>query len=167
MKKALMMLILIFFLLATIGNVFGEEMAKEGTTAAKNYVSGRATVLPMGEERLQMNYEGSGVSINDSGKGFLHNSAVYFIGSLHAVKGVFEETGFMVITPPDGDKVYSTYKSSGKFGEPIKGTWSFTGGTRKYEGVQGGVEFTRYGLRNANEKVWTATSILKSNYKLP
>ena len=153
MKKALMMLIFTLFLLTTVGNVFCEELAKEGTTTGRNYVSGTSTVLPMGEERLQMNYEGSGVSINDSGKGFLHNSAVYFIGSLHAVKGVFEETGFMVITPPDGDKVYSTYKGSGTLG--------------KLEGVQGGGEFTRYGLRNANEKVWTATSILKSNYKLP
>jgi hypothetical protein len=167
MKKTLTMLILALFLLATGGNVFCEEMAKEGTTTSRNFVSGTSTVLPMGEERLQMNYEGSGISINDSGKGFLHNSAIYFVGSLHAVKGVFEETGFMVITPPDGDKVYSTYKSSGKFGEPVKGTWTFAGGTGKYEGVQGGGEFTRYALRNAKEGVWTATSIMKSNYKLP
>ena len=167
MKKALMVLILTSFLLATTGNVFGEEMAKEGTTTGKNYVSGTATVLPMGEERLQMNYEGSGVSINDSGKGFMHNSAVYFIGSLHAVKGEFEESGFMVITAPDGDKVYSNYKSSGAFGKPVKGTYTFTGGTGKYEGVQGGGEFTRYALQNAAEGVWTSMSIIKTNYKLP
>jgi hypothetical protein len=167
MKKALMMLILTSLLLATTVNVFGEEMAKEGTTTGKNYVSGTATVLPMGEERLQMNYEGSGVTINDSGKGFLHNSAVYFLGSVHAVKGELEDAGFMVITPPDGDKVYSIYKGSGTFGKPVRGTYTFTGGTGKYEGVQGGGEFTRYNLQNAAEGVWTSMSILKTSYKLP
>ena len=167
MKRAYIVFIIAVLMFTVAGNVFCEEMAKEGTTTGKNYVSGTATVLPMGEERLQMNYEGSGVTINDNGKGFLHNSAIHFIGSLHAVKGVFEETGFMVITPPDGDKLYSTFKSSGTFGEPIKGTWTFTGGTGKYEGVQGGGEFTRYALRNATEGVWTATSVLKTNYKLP
>ena len=91
MKKALIILILTLFFLATGGNVFCEEMAKEGTTTGKNFISGTSTVLPMGEERLQINYEGSGVSINDSGKGFLHNSAVYCVGSIQAVKGVFEE----------------------------------------------------------------------------
>jgi hypothetical protein len=167
MKKALIILILTLFFLATGGNVFCEEMAKEGTATGKNFISGTSTVLPMGEERLQINYEGSGVSINDSGKGFLHNSAVYCVGSTQAVKGVFEETGFMVFTPPDGDKVYSAYKCSGKFGEPAKGTLTFTGGTGKYEGMQGGGEWTLYNLRNAKEGVWTATSIWKDTYKLP
>lgn len=167
MKRALITLILTLFLVAINGNAFCEEMAKEGTTTGKNFVSGTSTVLPMGEERLQINYEGSGVSINDSGKGFLDNSALYCVGSIQAVNGVFEETGFMVFTSIDGDKVYSTYKSSGKFGEPSKGTWTFTGGTGKYEGVQGGGEFTLHNLHNAKEGVWTAKSIWKNNYKLP
>ena len=167
MKKALIMLILTLFLLTTVGNVFGEEIPREGASAGKMYVSGTSKVLPMGEERLQMNYEGSGVFINDSGKGFSHNSAVYFIGSLHAVKGVFEETGFMVFTPPDGDKVFGTYKSSGTFGKPVKGSWTYAGGTGKYDGIQGGGEFTRYALRDATEGVWTSMSIVKGNYKLP
>ena len=167
MKKALMMSIVTFFLFATVGSVFCEEMAKEGTMTGKLYVSGTSKALPMGEERLQMNYEGSGVIISDNGKGFLHNSAAYFIGSLHAVNGVFEETGFMVSTPPDGDKVFSTYKASGTFGKPVKGTLTYTGGTGKYEGIQGSGEFTRYALQNAKEGVWTSVNIVKWNYKLP
>ena len=167
MKKALIILILTLFFLATGGNAFCEEMAKEGTTTGKNFISGTSTVLPMGEERLQINYEGSGVSINDSGKGFLHNSAVYCVGSIQAVKGAFEETGFMVFTPPDGDKVYSAYKCSGKFGEPAKGTLTFTGGPGKDEGMHGGGELALYHLRKAKEGVGTATSIWQDTYKVP
>jgi len=63
--------------------------------------------------------------------------------------------------------VCSIYKGSGTFGKPVRGTYTFTGGTGKYEGVQGGGEFTRYNLQNAAEGVWTSMSILKTSYKLP
>ena len=167
MKKALMMLILTLFLLTTAGNVFGEEMAKEGTIAGKNYVSGTSKVLAMGQERFQMNYEGSGVIVDDTGKGFSHLAATYFIGALHAVKGKYDDTGFMVITPTDGDKIYATYKVSGTLGKPAKGTWTYVGGTGKYTGMGGSGEFTRYSLQNAAEGVWTSTSVINGNYKLP
>ena len=162
MKKALMILILSLFLVATTGNVFGEEMAKEGSFTSKTYATGTSKVLPMGEERLQLNYDGSGVAIDDSGKGFLHHAATYVMGTIHAVRGEMEETGFMVLTPPDGDKVYATFKGSGTFGKPIKGTFIYTGGTGKYAGAEGEGEFTRYALQNATEGVWTAMSVVKA-----
>ena len=167
MKKALMILILSLFLVATTGNVFGEEMAKEGSFTGKNYVTGKSKVLPMGEERLQMNYDGAGILVDDSGKGFSHLASTYVLGTLHAVKGVFEETGFMVITATNGDKMYATYKGSGTFGKPVKGTFTYTGGTGKCTGIQGGGEFTRHPLQNAIEGVWTAMSVTKGSYKLP
>jgi len=167
MKKALMILVLPLFLVATTGNVFGEEMAKEGSFTGKIYATGTSKALPMGEERLQLNYDGAGTIVNDSGKGFLHLASTYFLGTLHAVKGVFEETAFMVITATDGDKVYATYKGSGILGKPVKGTITYVGGTGKYTGIQGGGEFTRYPLQNAIEGVFTAMSVTKASYKLP
>jgi hypothetical protein len=85
-KKVLMMLIFTLFLVATAGTVFGEEMAKEGAIIGKNYLSGTSKVLAMGQERLQMNYEGGGVIVDDTGKGFSHLAAGYIMGTLHAVK---------------------------------------------------------------------------------
>ena len=167
MKKAFMMLILTLFLLVTAGNVFCEEMAKEGTTTGKNYNSGTSKALAMGEERLQLNYDGTGVYVNDTGKGFLHLASTHVLGTIHAVKGVFEETGFMVLTATDGDKVYATYTGSGTLGKQAKGTFTYTGGTGKYTGIQGGGEFTRYELRNATKGVWTSMSVVNTNYKLP
>ena len=89
------------------------------------------------------------------------------MGTLHAVKGAFEETGFMVITPTDGDKIYATYKGSGILGKPVKGTWTYVGGTGKYTGMGGSGEFTRYPLQEAAEGVWTSMSVVNGNYKLP
>ena len=73
----------------------------------------------------------------------------------------------MVLTPTDGDKIYGTYKVSGTFGKPAKGTWTYVGGTGKYTGMGGSGEFTRYSLQNAAEGVWTSTSVINGNYKLP
>jgi hypothetical protein len=68
--------------------------------SGKLYITGTGKALPMGKERLQLNYESYGIYVDDTGKGFLHNSAVYCVGTIHAVKGEYEETGFMVFTPP-------------------------------------------------------------------
>lgn len=167
MKKALTIIILTLFFLVTAGTVFAEEMAKEGSSTGKNYISGTFKVLPMGEERLQMNYEGAGVIVDDTGKGFSQNAAIYVLGALHAVKGTTEEAGFMVITPTDGDKVYATYKASGTLGKTAKGTWTYVGGTGKYVGIEGSGEFTRYSLQYAKKGVFTSMSLTKGNYKLP
>ena len=167
MKKALMTFILTLCLLATTGTILGEELAKEGSTTGKNYFSGTFTVIAMGEERLQMNYDGTGTIVNDAGKGFIHLASTHVLGTLHAVKGAMEETGFMVMTATDGDKVYAVYKGSGTLGEKAKGTLTYTGGTGKYTGIQGEGEFTRYALRDAKEGVWTSMSLFNASYKLP
>ena len=138
MKKALMLLIFTLFLLATVVNVFGEEMAKEGLESGKNYATGTSKALPMGEERLQLTYEGSGIYVTDIEEGLLNNSSVHFLGALHAVKGAFEEgSGSMVLTVPDGDKAFVTYKGSGNLGKDAKGTYTYVGGTGKYTGITG------------------------------
>lgn len=167
MKKAGTVLIILLFMGALAGNAFCEEVAKEGSIMGKSYLAGTSKVLPMGDERIQMNFEGSGVFVSDNGKGFLHNSAMYAIGTMHAVKGVFEESGFMVQTATDGDKVYATWKGSGTFGKAVTGTFTYTGGTGKFTGIEGGGEFTRYALADATEGVWTSVSLAKANYKLP
>ena len=168
MKKTLMMTILTLFVLATVGNVFGEEMAKEGLESGKNYVTGTAKALPMGEERLQLTYEGSGIYMSDIEGGFLNNASVYVLGALHAVKGTFEEdSGSMVLTVPGGDKAFVTYKGSGNLGKDAKGTYTYVGGTGKFTGITGGGEFTRSHLQPASKGVWAAITLFKGNWKLP
>ena len=167
MKKALMLLIFTLFLLATVVNVFSEEMAKEGLESGKNYATGTSKALPMGEERLQLTYEGSGIYVTDIEEGLLNNSSVHFLGALHAVKGAFEESGCMVVTAPDGDKAFVSYKGSGNLGKSAKGTYTYVGGTGKYKGITGGGEFTRSNLQPASKGVWASITLFKGNWKLP
>ena len=167
MKKALIMLILTLFLLATVGNVFGEELAKEGLESGRNYATGTSKAIAMGEERIQLNYEGSGIYISDTEGGFLHNASIHFLGAFHAVKGAFEESGGMVLTAPDGDKAFVTYKGSGNLGKGAKGTVTFVGGTGKFVGITGTGEFTRHSLRSPAKDVWASFAVTKSSWKLP
>jgi hypothetical protein len=90
-----------------------------------------------------LNYEGSGIYISDTENGLFHNASIHFLGAFHAVKGAFEESGGMVLTAPDGDKAFVTYKGSGNLGKDAKGTYTYVGGTGKYTGITGGGEFTR------------------------
>ena len=156
----------------TLGLVFSvstvySEMAKEGSSSGKNYSTGTSKAIPMGEERLHLAIEGSGIYVSDIENGFLNNASINFLGTLHAVKGVFEESGFMVFNVPDGDKVYTTWKGTGTLGKDAKGTYTCVGGTGKYAGVTGGGEYTRAHVPNASKNVWAAITMYKGNWKLP
>jgi hypothetical protein len=167
MKKALMVQILVLFLLVGVGSVFGQEMAKEGSSTGKNYATGTSKAIPMGEERIHVTYEGTGINVSDTEEGFLNNASQHFLGALHAVKGAFEESGFMVSTDPDGDKVFATWNGSGNLGKDAKGTYTYVGGTGKYTGITGGGEFTRSNLQPASKGVWAAITLFKGSWKLP
>jgi hypothetical protein len=167
MMKVSMALILTLLLTVTAGSVVGEEMAREGSTSDKTHWTGTFDVLPMGEERVQMNYVSYGVSVSDTGKGIFHNASGHVVGGLHAVKGAYEDSGFGSYTLPDGDKVFFTYKASGTLRKSAKGTFTFVGGTGKFVGIQGGGEFTRHSLHPPAKGVFASFTISKGNWKLP
>ena len=167
MKKVLTVLTITILLVVMAGYVFAEEMAKEGTTSGKLIVTGKSQALSMGQQRVQMNYDVCGVIVTDDPKSPFNNRPIHAIGSLHAIKGDFQDSGFMVTNFPNGDKVFSTYKASGNFMTGAKGTYTYVGGTGKFEGIQGSGEFTRHSLGNATEDTWTSLNIMQINYKLP
>ena len=144
------------------------QMAKEGVISSNTVFTGSSVVLAIGNERIQINYEGTGLSLNSSGEGFGHFSTWWCVGSLQAVKGQWDnESGLCQATFADGDKTYSTYQAKGAFGNPVKGTWQYVGGTGKYEGITGGGEFTRISGRPAKEGTFQSNNINTGTYKLP
>ena len=167
MKKTILTLALICFFIAASGLVDSAETAEKGTTSGKGYYTGTFKALPMEKERLQMNYEVSGVFVSDTGKGLLHNASMHVLGALHAVKGAYKDSGFMVLTRPDGDKVFATYEGSGTVGKSSKGTLTYVGGTGKFVGIQGSGEFTRYMLRPPAKGMIAAFSVSKTNWEVP
>ena len=169
MKKIVSTLIFTFVLSIAAAPVCGEEMAKEGTGSGKGYYIGTTLqMLPMEKERVQFNYEAFGILVNDTGQGLFHNSSQRVLGGMHIVNGVIEDSGFIVNTLPNGDKLFITYKASGKMGKPtiVKGTLTYVGGTGKLSGIQGGGEFTRYSLQPPAKGKTASFSVTKSNWKI-
>jgi hypothetical protein len=167
MKKIILTLALACFLFLAFGLIANAETAKKGTTSGKTFFTGTFKAVPMEKERVQMNYEAFGVGVSDTGEGVLHNATVHILGALHAVKGDYKDSGFMVFTHPDGDKVFLTYKATGRLWKSAKGTVTYVGGTGKFAGIQGSGEFTRHGLRPPTKGMLAGFAVAKTNWELP
>jgi hypothetical protein len=170
-KKTIQMVLGIFFiyvLFAFFGMEAKAQMPKEGITSFTSVYSGTFKILAMGQERVQMTYEFMGASIGNTPNDFNHNSSFRCIGAFQAVKGEYNDgSAFCVATRPDGDKIFSTYKTTGKLGSGYKGTYTLVGGTGKMAGIQGNGEFTGSDLRPAAEGSFQGYTIQKGQYKLP
>jgi hypothetical protein len=159
-------LILVLF----IGFVMATEaqIPKEGTISYTAIYSGTFKVLALGEGRVQTTYEHLGVTLGDTGEDIFHNATLHCIGSIHRVKDSYDDdSGSCVITRPDGDKAFLTYRGtySATGGKAIN---TLVGGTGKLTGLQGSLEATRLPpLRPASPGTYQGMSKLKGQYKLP
>ena len=168
MKRIILVSILALAVLVTFVPISNAEMAKEGTTSGKITWIVHYKLLPMGKERVQINYEGYGVALSDTGEGLLHNASCYTVGSAHSFKGHYEDDSSMVVcTRPDGDKIFITYKAAGQSGKVGLGSSTYVGGTGKFAGIQGSGEFTRYTLQPIKKGAISASlNIAKSHWKI-
>jgi hypothetical protein len=168
MKKIVLVLTLGIIFSAAFGPEARAQIPKEGTYSVTDSFSGTYKALRMGQERIQITYEVMGVALSDTGEGPFHNMSWRCIGTLHAVKGEYnDDNGSCVIIRPDGDQYFLTYKAAGKLGGVGKGTETIVGGTGKLAGIQGSAEFTRFSLRPAAEGTIQGYERAKGQYKLP
>ncbi len=168
MNKAMTVLVLSLGVLVAFGMEAKAQIPKEGTTSFTSAYSGTFKVLAMGQERAQMTLEFMGASIGNTPNDFTHNVSFRCIGGLHAVKGEYNDgSAFCVATRPDGDQIFSIYKTTGKLGGMYKGTYTVVGGTGKLAGIQGSGECTGFTLRPEAEGTFQGYTIQKGQFKLP
>lgn len=167
MKKALTMLALTLFLLATAGFVFGAEMAKEGSGSGSYYYTSTAQVHAQGKENVVINYEARGVSGTDNESSPFYMTSALCVGSVKGMKGILKESGLCTMTRPDGDKIYMSYEADGKMGVPMKGTYTLVGGTGKCTGMTGDGEFVRTSLKGPAEGIGASFSKSTGSWKIP
>lgn len=167
MKNAIKAMLLGLFTLSFLGSYANAELAKEGEYSGKFVGSGTFDALPMGEERLQLNYDFLGVFLNDIGDGFLHNASVHGLGAFHAVKGVYEyDHSFSVYKDADGDQLLLTHEAIGSM-DSAKATFKFVEGTGKYAGIQGGGDWTWTSVPAATDGTFQGYGQMKGHWKLP
>jgi hypothetical protein len=170
MKKAFMILILTLFLLVTAGNVFCEEMAKEGTDSGTGFASGTWKVFPLKEGvPAFVTWEQKGVFLSDSGESPFHNMSENCAGVTLWDKGVGSTMGYCIEIATDGDKLlYQVIQENQKPGPgPTKGKYKYIGGTGKFAGIEGEGEYTSYSVQPVEEGTYQSVYKSKGSYKLP
>ena len=107
--------------------------------------------------------EFDGVSFNSDNKPFLEK-ARYQVTDITDSAG--QEIGYKTFTEPDGSKVFAKYLLTEKKTDGSQmvwnGTWQFTGGTGKYQGITG--QGTYHVVSVSDTAVWDE---LTGEYKIP
>jgi len=167
MKKTLTIIILTLFFLVTAGTVFSAEMAKEGSGTGITYYTSTYQVLAQGKANFVMNYDARGVGAGDDETSPFYMASNQCIGSFRVIQGAFKESGLCTFTRPDDDQIYMSYEAAGKFGAPVKGTFTLVGGTGKCTGITGSGEFTRTSLKGPAKGIGASFSKSTVSWKIP
>jgi hypothetical protein len=169
MKRLNVFVLMAVFSLIPISSISFAEMAKEGSGDYRSAKSVTVSVLPMGEERVQMNFEEIGVVVGVPENCPLFNASFRDIGTLHAIKGKSTITGSIEFTIPNGDKVYGTINAEGVLAQGgSTGVAEFVGGTGTCTGISGTIEYKPGAqVKPAKEGTYQAFTVGKVNWKIP
>ena len=156
-------------MLSTIlGTIADAEMAKQGSGSYRSSKTTTFNVLAMGNERAQMNIEQLGVVMTAPEDSPLYNASFRCIGTLHAIKGKHNGSGFIVYTNPNDDKIYATFEAEGVIGGAHKAKLTFVGGTGACTGIQGTLELAgNSGIKSSKKGTSFGISEGTFNWKIP
>ena len=168
MIRATMAFLLALLWLTFAGTAIGADYAKEGSGEYRSAKSSESTILPMGKERLQMNFEQIGVVVSAPENSPFHNATFRVLGTLHGIKGKWEATSFVEFTCTNGDKIYATSEAQGVMGSPSSSSLKFVGGTGACTGIEGSIEIKGIpGIKPAKKGVSQMISVGKVAWKIP
>jgi len=148
-----------------VGNAVAGEYVTERVTASWY---GTSKVIAFGNDYIYAAFEGFGVWAGDTGKEMLHGAATHNVAEWQFEKGSYSETGGVVWTLLNGDKICLKYISTAKPGEAPKGTITAVGGTGKCAAIEGSGEYTVHPSTPSVEgAVFQGLVKMKFHYKLP
>ena len=168
MIKSAMACLFALMLIFAAGSVTGAEFAKEGSGEYRSGKMGTPTVIAMGKERLQMNFEETGVVVLAPENSPFYNATFKDIGTLHGYKGKWKGSGMVEFTCTNGDKIYMTFESQGVLGGPSSGLGKFVGGTGACKGIEGTLEMKNTpGIKPARKGIYQGITVGTITWKIP
>ena len=161
---------LILMMAFLLGSAFAAtgEMAKEGNISGTVTYAGTHKVIPLDKENLVITYENFGVRVEDSKEGPFHGMSTHNVGVIYYENGVGRLRGYIFNIDKDGDQVIMelTEDASQLGPKPTNGTARIIGGTGKFKGIQGTMEYTRMNMRPAAEGTHQAISRGTGTWKI-
>ena len=166
-KKSMAFLFALLFLISA-GTVLGAEFAKEGSGEYRSGKTMTPTVIQMGKERGQMNFEEIGVVVSAPENSPFHNATFRDIGTAHVIKGKWNGSGMVEFTCTNGDKIYSTFESQGVMGGSSTSKVTLVGGTGALTGIEGTLEIKNVpGIKPAKKGIFQNISVGTVTWKIP
>jgi hypothetical protein len=169
MKKSIWILGLGLALLFIVG-LNAHAQSNEVTESFTASYYGTSKVLPLGPDLGCMAWENFGVVVSDTGGGLFQGATSRCVGANSWGQGSFEGEGYCAYTLKDEEKVFSSVKYGGKMGNPTppyQAIQKMIGGTGKYSGIEGRLEFTVNILRPSAEGITQLLQRGEITYKLP
>jgi hypothetical protein len=168
MKKIIMALILAFVLLVAFVPLSNAEMAKEGLLSGTNTYAGTYKVIALDKKNYVFTYENRGVRVSDSREGPFHGMSTHNVGVFCYENGVGRLKGYLFNLDKDGDKVVMELTEEGITLEPgpKSGTAKIIGGTGKFKGIEGNLEYTRRSMKPIEKGTFQSISRGKGTWKI-
>ena len=116
------------------------EMAKEGSGTYRSGRSATIEVMKMGSDRLQMNYDETGVVVESPENSPFYNASFRTMGTIHVVNGMLTYNGAALWTRPNGDQIFGVFTGEGARGAGTSGRLEIVGGTGACTGIEGALE---------------------------
>ena len=165
--KKIIAIVITLFLSVAFGLVANAQMAKEGTSSGTVTYAGTHKVIPLDKDRFVMVYDNMGVRLDDGGQGPFHGMSTHNVGIMYFEKGVGRLRGYMTNMDKDGDQyILELTEEASPLTGPVNGTGKILGGTGKFTGIQGGIEYTRTNLRPVADGTHQAVSKFKGSWKI-
>ncbi len=140
MKKVQWTILLGLVLAVSWGGESFAQAKKELAFSGTHYYSSTPKIFRLGPDQLIMQTENFGVRVNDSGDGPFHGASVHTVLVSYRSKEYNGSRGYVTWIDKDGDKVISELLDTPPGASSSPGR--IIGGTGKYIGWQGTVEYT-------------------------
>jgi hypothetical protein len=170
MKKCIFILALGLILSISLGWNAIAQMPKEGTFSGANTYAGTHKLISIDKDRFVLSYENSGVYVDDSGGSPFDRVATNNVGVQYWEQGIGRLRGYVTIIDKDGDKVLweiTETESKPSPPNPVNGIGKILGGTGKFTGIQGSIEYTRQMVRPFASGTHQGITKYKGSWKLP
>jgi hypothetical protein len=138
-SKAVVLMTL--YLLVFVGVMMAEPLAKSGKVAFHSGWKGEGVMTKISDERMYWQGSYWGVSFNDAGKGIFHGAVLHCPAVTDIHNKMLRTKGLCTVLDAEGDTIFGDWTGQGSVGGEFAGRLTMTGGTGKYEGIEGGWDF--------------------------
>ncbi len=159
----------VLVLMASFSPVPSEaDLAKEGSGEYRSGRSAQLSILKLGKEYMQINYDETGIVVEAPANSPFYNASFNTMGTIQAVNGIFTYSGAALWTRPNGEEIYGIFTGEGKLGEGSTTSLQIVGGKGECAGITGSMDLRSGPSAKSSKQGWgVGTTVGKVNWKIP